>query len=264
MENILKTPNVLFGTLYSGSKGNCSIVRINGTTVLVDAGRSAKYLCARLAACGIAPDEVDAVFITHSHVDHTSALATLTKKYGIPIYAAGAVAREIAHLCAEGTLNAHPLRMSVSIGEITVSSFATSHDTYESVGYRFESEGRAFGVATDLGVVTDEVKRGLCGCSAAVIEANHDVEMLMSGPYPPELKRRILSARGHLSNESCAEFAVYLASQGASSLLLAHVSEINNSLELARAATERALCDSCHSVTINVALPDEPVLLQVD
>ena len=255
---------ILFGTLYSGSKGNCTLVRMGGTTILVDAGRSARYLCAKLGACGITPYGVDAVFVTHSHGDHTSALATFTKKYGIPVHAARHVAREISHLCADGTLVEHPLRFRETVGGITVSSFVTSHDTYESVGYRFECDGHVLGVATDLGVVTDEVKRGLCGCSAAVIEANHDVEMLMSGPYPPELKRRILSARGHLSNESCAEFAVYLASQGASSLLLAHVSEINNSLELARAATERALCDSCHSATINVALPDEPVLLQVD
>lgn len=260
----LISSDIVFGTLYSGSKGNCTLVRMGGTTILVDAGRSARYLCARLAACGITPDEIDAVFITHSHNDHTSALATLTKKYGTRIHAAGCVAREIAHLCAEGTLVEHPLRLCEEIGNITVSSFATSHDTYASVGYRFECDGRVLGVATDLGVVTDEVRRGLCGSCAAVIEANHDVEMLMSGPYPPDLKRRIMSARGHLSNEDCACLADYLASVGASSLLLAHISEANNSPELALAASEGALRAAHRDVKVCAAHPDEPVLLQVN
>ncbi len=255
---------ILFGTLYSGSKGNCTLVRMGGTTILVDAGRSARYLCAKLGACGITPDGVDAVFVTHSHGDHTSALATFTKKYGIPVHAAGHVAREISHLCAEGTLVEHPLRFRETVGGITVSSFVTSHDTYESVGYRFECDGHVLGVATDLGVVTDEVKRGLCGCCAAVIESNHDEGMLMAGPYPPELKRRILSANGHLSNEACASFADYLASEGATSLLLAHISEVNNSPELALAVCESTLCASHRDVAIDAAHPDEPVLLQVD
>lgn len=253
----------VFGTLYSGSKGNSTIVRMNGTTIIVDAGRSAKYLCARLAELGISPLEVDGVFITHSHTDHTAALATLTKKYRIPVHAAGAVAREIAPLCAEGTLVEHPLRLCETVGSITVSSFATSHDAHASVGYRFECDGCALGVATDLGVVTDEVRRALCGCCAAVIEANHDVDMLMSGPYPYDLKRRILSARGHLSNEDCAEFADYLASEGATALLLAHISEINNSPALALAASRSALCASHREVALNAAHPNEPVLLQV-
>ena len=260
----MTSSDIVFGTLYSGSKGNCTLVRMGGTTILVDAGRSARYLCARLAACGITPDEIDAVFITHSHNDHTSALATLTKKYGTRIHAAGCVAREIAHLCAEGTLVEHPLHLCEEMGNITVSSFATSHDTYASVGYRFECGGRVLGVATDLGVVTDEVRRGLCGCRAAVIEANHDVAMLMSGPYPPDLKRRIMSARGHLSNEDCACLADYLADEGASTLLLAHVSEVNNSPELALAASAGALLASHSDVRLSVAHPDEPVLLQVN
>lgn len=264
MGTYLTSSDIVFGTLYSGSKGNCTLVRMGGTTILVDAGRSARYLCARLAACGITPDEIDAVFITHSHNDHTSALATLTKKYGTRVHAAGCVAREIAHLCAEGTLVEHPLRLCEEIGNITVSSFATSHDTYASVGYRFECDGRVLGVATDLGVVTDEVRRGLCGSCAAVIEANHDVEMLMSGPYPPDLKRRIMSARGHLSNEDCACLADYLASVGASTLLLAHISEANNSPELALAASEGALRAAHRDVMVRTAHPDEPVLLQVN
>lgn len=260
----MTSSDIVFGTLYSGSKGNCTLVRMGGTTILVDAGRSARYLCARLAACGITPDEIDAVFITHSHTDHTSALATLTKKYGTRVHAAGSVAREIAHLCAAGTLVEHSLRLCEVVGDITVSSFATSHDTYASVGYRFECGGRVLGVATDLGVVTDEVRRGLCGCRAAVIEANHDVAMLMSGPYPPDLKRRIMSARGHLSNEDCACLADYLANEGASTLLLAHVSEVNNSPELALAASAGALLASHSDAKLYVAHPDEPVLLQVN
>lgn len=252
----------LFGTLYSGSRGNCSIVRMGGTTVLVDAGRSARYLCARLAECGIEPQDVDAFLITHSHTDHTSALATFTKKYHTPVHAAGAVAREIAHLCAEGTLVEHPLKFHADIGQISVSSFVTSHDTYASVGYRLECGQNALGIATDLGCVTDEVKNGLCGCSAAVIESNHDVDMLMTGPYPSELKRRILSSRGHLSNEACADLADCLAASGTKAFLLAHLSEINNTPELALAASQRVLFGK--EVRISVASPSDPVILEVN
>jgi phosphoribosyl 1,2-cyclic phosphodiesterase len=233
------------------------------TTILIDAGRSARYLCARLAECGIEPHEVDAFLITHSHTDHTSALATFTKKYRTPVHAAGAISREIAHLCAEGTLVEHPLKFQADIGQIKVSSFVTSHDTYASVGYRLECGKYALGIATDLGCVTDEVKNGLCGCSAAVIESNHDVDMLMTGPYPSELKRRILSSRGHLSNEACADLADCLAANGTKAFLLAHLSEINNTPELALAASQRVLCRSDKDVSISVASPSVPVILEV-
>jgi phosphoribosyl 1,2-cyclic phosphodiesterase len=154
----------------------------------------------------------------------------------------------------------HPIIFEERVGDITVKSFPTDHDSFGSVCYRIEADSVSLGIATDLGGVTEKVRTGLCGCRAVVIESNHDVDMLLRGPYPPELKQRILSRFGHLSNESGAAFARFLADNGAEKLLLAHLSEINNTPELARKASTLALSDILDKVELAVSEPAEPVI----
>lgn len=254
---------IKIGTLCSGSKGNCTLVKYRNTAILVDAGRSTKYIKNALALVGLQPEDISAIFLTHSHSDHTSALKVWSSHYKIPIHASRAVCSAVCNKCDRDLLCPHTLIFEEHIGDIAVKSFPTDHDSAGSVGYRFEAGGVSVGIATDLGRVTDYVREGLCGCSAAVIESNHDVDMLMNGPYPPDLKQRILSRYGHLSNESGAEFARFLADHGTQKLMLAHLSEINNTPELAHRATVSALSDILSEVELAVAEPAEPVIFEL-
>ena len=255
--------DIIIGTLCSGSKGNCTLVKYRNTAILVDAGRSTKYIKSALASVGILPEEISAIFLTHSHSDHTSALKVWTSHFHTPIHASGAVCSAVEKNCGAEVLRPHPIEFEEIVGDISVKSFPTDHDSFGSVGYRFTLGETSVGIATDLGHVTDCVRAGLEGCAAAVIESNHDVEMLLGGPYPPELKQRILSRYGHLSNETGAEFARYLADRGTSRLMLAHISEINNTPELARRASIAALSDICEKVELAVSEPAVPVLFNL-
>lgn len=224
-------------SLFSGSDGNCTAVVCGNDTLLIDAGRSARAIGSALDAAGIAADSVRAVFITHEHSDHISALRVFTKKYRVPVYAAAGTADTVSPLCSCGAERCQPL-FSEHIGDMTISSFPTSHDAACPVGYRIDINTRegshaSVGIATDTGIVTDGIRRGLCGCRAVVLESNHDVGMLMSGPYPPQLKQRISSARGHLSNDDSASLAAELALGGTESIILAHISKENNLPDIA-------------------------------
>ena len=254
--------------LYSGSGGNSVYIRVADTAILIDAGKSARRLCAALKEIGSDIGMIRAIFVTHDHADHTSALEVLSKKNNIPIHITEDSARVFDRfVCPELQRNLvrHTPIYSVEVGDITVSSFMTPHDSLMSVGYRIEffdgEEKRAVGVATDIGYVTDDIKEGLCGCEAVVIESNHDEDKLMRGPYPQELKRRILSKRGHLSNKDCAELCAFLASGGTRGFLLAHLSEENNEPTLALEETQNALCDEC--IRICVADPQIPTELRI-
>ena len=255
--------DIKIGTLCSGSKGNCTLVKYRDTAILVDAGRSTKYIKGALASVGLTPEDISAILLTHSHSDHTSALKVWSSHYKIPIHASRAVCSAVFTKCDGTLLCPHALIFEEQIGEVTVKSFPTDHDCVGSVGYRFEAGGVSVGVATDLGRVTDYVREGLSGCVAAVIESNHDVDMLMNGPYPPDLKQRILSRYGHLSNESGAEFARYLADHGTQKLMLAHLSEINNTPELAHRASVAALSDLLGGIELAIAEPAEPVIFEL-
>lgn len=254
--------------LYSGSTGNAAMLTDGKTTVLIDAGRSAKVLCNALLAAGTSPDAISAIFLTHEHSDHTSALEVFLKRHPVPVHVAGAsaarlLARPGDHL--RNAILAHPPLFSHTVGQFNFQSFCTSHDSAESVGYRItytdpaDGSLHSIGYATDLGIVAPSVETALSGCEAIVLECNHDPEMLLTGPYPADLKRRIASRKGHLSNPDCAAFASRLASCGMKRLLLAHLSETNNLPELAFGEVKAALADT--NVHITVASPDAVVEL---
>lgn len=252
--------------LYSGSTGNAAALCAGDTAVLIDAGRSARALCCALERAGISPDAIKAVFLTHEHADHTAALEVFLKHHPVPVHTTAASADKLFSRAGEHlrtALVSHPPLFTESIGNLTFSSFRTSHDSVESVGFRIKirEDGKThlIGYATDLGVITPAVEEGLYGCEAVVLECNHDEEMLKAGPYPYDLKRRIASRRGHLSNPDCAVFSARLAANGMKRLLLAHLSETNNLPELALGEVSAALAGT--GVHIAVASPTDIVEL---
>lgn len=251
-------------SLYSGSSGNAVLLSAAGVNILIDAGKSARALCNALNEAGSDIKRIDAIFITHEHADHTGALEIISKKYSIPVHITTASADHMATGCyLRSAAVMHPPLFSAEVGEVTVTSFPTSHDSACCVGYRFEFEDaeghHAVGLATDTGCVTDDMVRGLTGCESVVLECNHDPDMLRFGPYPYQLKQRISSRYGHLSNDDCAAFALQLAESGTQRILLAHLSRENNSPDVAFAAVRSAVPDE--NVEILVASPDNIVEL---
>ena len=216
-------------TFASGSGGNCALVSDGGTHILIDAGISMRRITASLKELGLSTGDVAGVLITHEHRDHTAALAMMAKRGCLRVFAPRTVAN---HLCwssadMQKIISVIPAGEPFMLGGLSVTAFRTSHDTDESVGYRISGSAE-FGFCTDTGCVTEDMLRALRGVDAAVIEANHDEDMLRCGSYPYQLKRRILSDRGHLSNEASARLAAELCSAGAGKLILAHLSRENN------------------------------------
>ena len=227
----------------SGSTGNCALLSAGGHRFLIDAGLSAKAIRMALAEAGCSVEELDGILITHEHKDHVAGLAVLCKQKPLPVYAPGTVASHLRWSLPGVDASLRPFRPGehLDFGGAAVTAFPTPHDTDQSVGYRVEAEGLCFAFATDTGHVSEEMRQNLAGADLAVIEANHDEQMLREGPYPAFLKRRVLSERGHLSNADCAVLAGYLAQKGTKKLVLAHLSRQNNRPGLARAAVLPAL-----------------------
>lgn len=225
-------------TLFSGSKGNAVYIRIGGEALLVDCGRSAKALREALTRIDGHADQLRGIFVTHEHIDHIRGIPVFTRQCPLPIHVTEPSAPYID--CGDCAV-VHPPLFTCTVGNLEISSFLTPHDSVMSVGYVIRGEGMSVGVATDIGQMTDEIAAVLAGCDTVVLESNHDIDRLMRGPYPYPLKQRILSPRGHLSNEECAACAVRLADSGVRNIVLAHLSAENNQPELAYRATASRL-----------------------
>ena len=221
-----------FTTLASGSTGNAALVSCGDTHILLDAGISAKRITAGLRELDVPPTALSAILLTHEHSDHVSGLRVFTKKAGVPIYATGPTCRWLYNRNSgneiAGLMRAMEAGTGVQIGSLWVESFPTPHDAAGSVGYSVAGDGGRVVLCTDLGYVTDEVCRAVKGCDLLVCEANHDEDWVRSGPYPYYLKQRVLGDYGHLSNEAGAELAAFAVETGTRSVLLAHLSQTNN------------------------------------
>jgi phosphoribosyl 1,2-cyclic phosphodiesterase len=225
-------------SIASGSSGNCIYVGSKQTNLLVDAGISAKKIEYGLSGIDIRPDSLEGILITHEHSDHISGLGILARKYNIPIYATSETIAAIRRIKAIGEVEEglfHPVKPQEAfrINDILVEPFAISHDASNPVCYTMSSEGHKIGIATDLGTYDDYIVNCLQDSDLLMIEANHDVNMLMVGRYPYYLKQRILGNRGHLSNDSSADLISRLLSPRLRYIQLAHLSKENNYEELA-------------------------------
>lgn len=243
-----------FYTLASSSSGNAALVRSGETSILLDAGISARRIAQALSLLGMTPEDLDAILITHEHSDHVNGIATMTKKYAIPVYASRGTAHFLPQ--AGGALRIFEAGDALIVGELAIQSFRTSHDAADSVDYRIDAPDGSLGALTDTGYVTDDAVKALTGVDLLLLEANHDVGMLQCGPYPYHLKRRILGEHGHLSNEAAADFALHCVKNGTSDILLAHLSAENNTPEAAEYAVARKLQAAGCSVRLGVAPRD--------
>lgn len=223
--------------LSSGSKANSTFVRFNDTRILIDAGLNAKTLKTSLLEIGERLEDINAVFVTHEHSDHIKAIETLAKKYDIHFYVREEVAGcgAFADICfKEGRLHTFTHNV-VNVGDLQITPFDVMHDAAAPVGFVvnvFGSKAKA-GFVTDLGVVTETVKNSLAGVKMVFIESNYDENMLAGGKYPFLLKKRIASEKGHLSNTQSLELAKFLYGTGTRCFVLSHISENNNTYELA-------------------------------
>ena len=237
-------------SLASGSSGNCLLVSDGRTNILVDAGISLRRAEKCLAQLGITGRDIAAVLITHEHSDHISGLASITGKFGMPVYAARETARYIRFFMpeTEGLVREFCAGESFELGGTGVLSFLTPHDTPESVGYKLCTAEGKIGIVTDLGHVPRRVFSAVCDSDMLILEANHDIDTLKRGRYPYFLKRRILGMYGHLSNDDCAQTACEAAESGARHIVLAHLSIENNTPEMAYGA----VCSRLTAIGANV------------
>ena len=243
-------------SLFSGSTGNCFYVDAGDDKILIDAGVSARRISGALACLGATFDDISAIFVTHEHSDHIKGLETISKYHDIPIHTTAGTARAMIKSPSSPIIErlfAYRDCFSVSVGSLNVSAFPIPHDASQPVGYTVSQGDVKIGFCTDTGRVTEQMKENLLGCRAAVIESNHDVSMLMLGSYPYPLKLRILSDFGHLSNDAAGQFASFLAKNGTSSVMLAHLSRENNTPETAFGAVMGVLGDD---VNLSVASPE--------
>lgn len=219
--------------LASGSKGNATLISTGKQNFLVDMGISCRMLTNRLKELGVGVEALDAVFLTHEHIDHVRGLDTFTKKYSVPIYTSELTWRAI--LGKKNQIERRNCRIiggGLQCGEVEVHNFEIPHDAADPHGYVFKCNGSKCAYITDTGFVTATVRQAAEEADTLILEANHDVEMLKKGSYPYEVKQRILSTRGHLSNEHAGRLLAALPNVP-KSIILAHLSQENNLPSLA-------------------------------
>ena len=245
-------------SLFSGSKGNSTLVISGNTRILIDAGNNAKKIKEDLRVLDLTPGNIDAIFITHEHSDHIGALPVLVKSTDAAIHITEpslAKSRiEEGSPLYEALVVHEPEGYTVEIGNLSVTAVPVPHDSAACMAYVIKDDsGDSFAICTDMGYVTKKLASEVIGVRQAIIEANHSEKMLIEGPYPQPLKKRILGRTGHLSNDTAALFAAYLAGNGAEKIMLGHISEVNNTPECAYETVHNRLIQEGLSPKLTVA-----------
>lgn len=226
---------MIFCSLYSGSSGNSIFVSSGNTKILIDAGLSGKTIENALKEIDQDPKDLDAVFITHEHIDHIKGAGIMSRRYDIPIYANELTWESME--CKIGKIKENNIKLiennCVNLKDMNIESFNIPHDAVNPIGFSIHCDNKKACIATDLGYFSSEVKHNIKDADVVLLESNHDVEMVKFGPYPYSLKRRILSNSGHLSNENCGKAIVDIINYKPKTVVLGHLSKTNNYPDLA-------------------------------
>jgi phosphoribosyl 1,2-cyclic phosphodiesterase len=221
--------------LASGSSGNSTLIWTENARILVDAGLSALQIRRRVEDTGFEMGDIDAIIISHEHGDHIKGIEVLSRRYGITVYANEGTwlgINDSKHI-KKGVENRGILRDEMQFGDLKVESFPVPHDAIDPVGFIVKHNGDEAVLVTDIGHPTSYLTKAMKRASLIVVESNHDVEMVKNGPYPYYLKQRILGPEGHLSNEDCGKAIFEAMNEDLGAVMLAHISENNNTPELA-------------------------------
>ncbi len=227
--------------LASGSRGNSALIEADGCRILVDAGLSGREIERRLTSLDLTGEDLHAILVTHEHHDHVGAVGPLARRYNLPVYVDQQTHAALPKLGKIDDLQLFVAGDTFDCQGLLVSSFSTTHDAVNPVGFVIESKEGKIGYATDLGMSTRLVSDHLKECRVLVLEANHDEQMLLDGPYPWTLKQRIRSRHGHLSNHESRRLLQEISWSGLEALFLAHLSEENNCPELVAQTFKQAL-----------------------
>ena len=235
-----------FCPLFSGSSGNCTYVGTDHTNILIDAGGSGKQICTALEEIGVSPGDIDALIVTHEHADHIKGVGVLSRKFDIPVYATdgtwygmsvGDISRSNTKVIASGE--------PFVVNDMVFTPFDISHDALEPVGIHIKAGEHSAAVATDTGFATEDVCEYISDADILLLEANYDREMLRNGSYTYALKQRILSEKGHLSNEDTAALVSSVAAGKLKKLYLGHLSEENNAPLIAYETVKKMVSELC-------------------
>ena len=237
---------VKFFSLSSGSNGNCYYIGNGKRGFLIDAGIGPRTVKKRLMEHGIDIEDISFILVSHDHIDHIKGMGILSEKYSKPVYATATLHASLDnHPCTrcrlKGSVRKAPAGEASVYEDIRFTPFIVPHDATETVGYHIEIEDRRFTFLTDLGEVTDEVIAYCKKSDVVIFESNYDVDMLLTGPYPPELKSRIMQGNGHLSNEQAASAIKRFYHSGLTHIFLCHLSENNNTPDRAYGCISKAL-----------------------
>jgi phosphoribosyl 1,2-cyclic phosphodiesterase len=245
-----------FLILASSSAGNSAYISDGQTHLLIDCGLSRRETFARLEAAGVDPFSIDAIVVTHEHSDHVAGLGPIAKKLRKPVFMTAPTAAALEPGCGEEYFHSIAAGSRFDLGTFRIQSFSLPHDASDPVGFVFESGGRSIGVCTDLGYMPDSIRVHLRDCGLILLESNHDLEMLKVGPYPWSLKQRVMSRRGHLSNDVVSQFILDDLSSSTSRLVLGHLSEQNNLPALAHMVAAQAIARrGLTGIELNVSEP---------
>jgi len=227
--------------LASGSKGNAIYLEAANTRLLVDAGLSARQLCARLEQVGVQGEDLDALLVSHEHLDHCRGLGAMARRCALPVHVHHQTLTALPNPGKIATLNEFDSGNPFFVGEVEIRPVPLTHDAVSPVGFVIDTSEGAIGVLTDLGIATRLVRSAFRRCRVLILETNHDEDLLRDGPYPWRLKQRIRGTHGHLSNRDGAGLLADLIWEGLEVVFLAHLSETNNTPAHARAAVENVL-----------------------
>ncbi len=227
-----------FASLGSGSKGNATLVEWRDTCIMIDCGFSIKDTARRLEKLGKSPGDIDAILVTHEHSDHWKGVVPLSAKFDIDVYVTAGCLYSRSAEQKNFPFKIIDSHRAFQVGDIAVTPVPVPHDAREPVQFLFNSDNHQLGILTDVGSLTPHIETAYANCDGLLIEANHDVEMLHSGPYPEFLKDRVSGPWGHLNNHQTAKLLTAINQQRIQQLVIGHISDKNNSLEKVRSAVE--------------------------